>query len=768
MSAAAERPLRATYRLQLTPDFGFEHARRLIPYLRDLGISHLYLSPSLQARPGSTHGYDVIDPTRVSDELGGEAALRTLADEAHGAGLGLVLDVVPNHMAADDANPFWSDPSLRERFFDLDPMSGRHRRFFDVDDLAGVRMEDPSVFEETHRVVLGLVADGVIDALRIDHPDGMADPAQYLARLRDDGAQTVWVEKILEAGERLRDWPVAGTVGYEFLNAAIGLFVDSAAEETFTALWEHVSGDERRFAELALEAKLEQASTTFRPEIERLARAWGEEIELDTLIQAVAHFPIYRSYVEPPAAAPAADPAAPSGGLVTDEDRRAVDATGMASELASALLLDRPAPAEFIVRFQQTTPPVVAKGIEDTAFYRYARLTALCEVGGEPGRFGVSVSGFHRATSDRAEHFPAAMLTVNTHDTKRSADVRSRIAALTWIPADWTVAVHRWLSLTEELVTDGAPDDVERYFIFQTLLGAWPIEPERMTGYVEKALREAKRNTNWVSPDERWEGGVLGFVRALYEHDAFRAEFEPFVARVAEIGDRIALGHVALRLTVPGVPDTYQGDELEFLALVDPDNRRPVDFEWREALLARLAGGAEPDAGTRKLALTHRLLQLRVRRPEALGIGAAYTPLDAGDACVAYLRGEDVLVVVAVGPHALDGSLAGAAGTWRDVMSGIERTLGDTAPLTELLGDDTGIGLASCCGDDAVHRHWPGRQRRSLRPYAAQALGPIGSGSPCACWSSPGSTRRSSRAAWPGTSASSARTSCSRGSRSTS
>ena len=606
-------------------------------------------------------------------------------------------------MAADEGNPFWSDPERRQRFFDLDRVNGRHRRFFDVDDLAGVRQEDPDVFAETHRVVLGLVADGVIDALRIDHPDGMADPAQYFTRLREAGVQTVWIEKILEAGEQLRDWPVAGTVGYEFLNAAIGLFVDAAAEETFDALWEHVSGDGRRFAELALEAKYEQARTTFAPEIERLGRAWGETIDPQALIDAVARFPVYRSYVVPPGL----DGAPDSDGLVTEADRRAVDEAGMSSELGAALLLDRAAPAEFIVRFQQTTPPVVAKGIEDTAFYRYARLTALCEVGGEPGRFGVSVPGFHRANRERAERYPAAMLTTNTHDTKRSADVRARIAALTWVPAEWTVEVRRWLELTDNLVTDGAPDDAERYFIFQTLLGAWPIEAERMTAYMEKALREAKRNTNWVSPDERWEAAVLDFVRALYDHEAFRAEFDPFVARVAEIGERIALGHVALRLTVPGVPDTYQGDELEFLALVDPDNRRPVDFEWRQAQLARLSGGAEPDDGNRKLALTHRLLQLRVRRPEALGVGAGYTPLDAGEACVAYRRGEDVLVVVAIGPHAREGTLTGAAGTWRDVMTGIELELGDSAALSEVLGGphaagagpersgpDGGLGLA--------------------------------------------------------------------------
>jgi len=677
--AGAGRLLRATYRLQLTPDFGFADAQALIPYLRDLGISHLYLSPSLQARPGSTHGYDVIDPTRISSDLGGEVQLRALAQAAHDARLGLVLDIVPNHMAIDDGNRFWTDPELRERFFDLDPVSGRHRRFFDIDDLAGVRQEDPAVFDETHRLVLDLVSEGVIDALRIDHPDGMADPAGYLTRLRHAGVTTVWIEKILEGGERLRDWPVTGTVGYEFLNAVIALFVDPAAEEAFTALWEHVSGDPRRFSEIALQAKFEQAGTTFTPELERLAHAYGEAVEPDRLVGAVAHFPIYRTYVVPAGAK--------GGPAVDDADRRAVDETGMAGELASALLLERSVPAEFVTRFQQTTGPVVAKGVEDTAFYRYGRLTALCEVGGDPGRFGVSIEGFHRANSERAQRFPAGMLTTNTHDTKRSADVRARIAALTWIPAEWTIAVRQWLELTDELVADGAPDDVERYFILQTLLGAWPIEAERMTAYMEKALREAKRNSNWIEPDGDWEGRVMAFVTGLFSHEAFLAVFAPFVERVAHIGDRIALGQVALKLTAPGVPDVYQGDELPFYALVDPDNRRPVDWDWRRALLAQLSGGAEPGGETIKLSLTRRLLQLRIRRPDALGPDGAYTPLAAGDGAVAYRRGEDVVTVVAVGPRGIDGELQGAAGRWRDLMSDGELNLDERAPLRELIAE---------------------------------------------------------------------------------
>jgi len=668
---------RATYRLQLTPGFGFAAARALIPYLRDLGVSHLYLSPSLQARAGSTHGYDVVDPTRVSAELGGEPELRALAQAARDAGLGIVLDVVPNHMATDEANPFWSDPRLRERFFDTDRVSGRHRRFFDIDDLAGVRQEDEEVFEQTHRLVLSLVREGVIDGLRIDHPDGLADPAQYVARLRAGGAELVWIEKILESNERLRDWPVSGTVGYEFLNDVCGVFVDGSAEPAFTELWTSVSGERRGFAEVALEARLEQATGPFQPEIERLARELGDAVadprEVDELAEAVASMPIYRTYVEP------------GSGLVTDEDRQAIEQAGMPAPLAARLTLDAPAPAAFVIRFQQTTPPVVAKGVEDTAFYRYARLVALCDVGGDPGRFGIGVDRFHAGNAERAQRFPLGMLTTNTHDTKRSADVRARIAALTWIPDEWERRVRRWLELTEPLCQDGAPDDLERYFLLQTLVGAWPVQGERLEAYMEKALREAKRNSNWIEPDSAWEQAVLGFCRALLTFAPFLADFEPFVSQLAPAGDRIALGTVALKLTSPGVPDIYQGDELPFYALVDPDNRRPVDWRWHQAMLSRLQGGSRPDAQTRKLWLTMRLLQLRIRRPRVFA-GGGYQPLEAGDDVVAFLRGDEVLVGVAVraGPPA--GELRGGAGEWRDVLRGERRTLGEAAPLAELLG----------------------------------------------------------------------------------
>ncbi len=677
--AVAPPLLRATYRLQLTREFGFAAARARIPYLRDLGISHLYLSPSLQARPGSTHGYDVVDPTRVSEDLGGERELRALADAAHAAGLGVVLDLVPNHMATDDANHFWTDPELRATFFDIDEATGRHRRFFDIDDLAGLRQEDPRVFEATHALVLSLVAEGVIDALRIDHPDGLADPAEYFRRLRDRGVATVWIEKILEADETLPDWPVTGTVGYEFLNDVAALFVDTRAEPAFSAVWEELSGDQRGFGAVAEDAKLEQARGPFAPDIERLAAAQTDVPGgIDALTRAVASFPVYRSYVQP------------ERGVVEDADRDAVRRAQMPAELADMLLLERAAEPAFVTRFQQTTPPVVAKGVEDTAFYRYARLLSLNDVGGDPGRFGIGPDRFHAANAERSRRLPEAMLTTMTHDTKRSADVRARITALTWMPELWVETVRGWLSMTEPLRSGGAPDDVERYFIFQTLAGAWPIEAERVEQYMEKALREAKRNTNWVEQNTAWEDAVRRFVAELYGHGEFRSSLEEFVRELEFAGARISLGTVALKLTSPGVPDIYQGDEMPVRALVDPDNRRPVDWQWNETMLGRLGGGAQPEPDTRKLWLTTLLLGLRVRRPEAFA--GAYEPVEAGEDAMAYVRGGEVLVAVGIRPGVPSGTLRGVSGRWRDALYGDEHHFDDGVPVAQLL-DEFGIAV---------------------------------------------------------------------------
>jgi (1->4)-alpha-D-glucan 1-alpha-D-glucosylmutase len=661
--------LRATYRLQLTPSFGFQEARALVPYLRELGVSHLYLSPSLQARRGSTHSYDVVDPSRVSEELGGEQALRRLAAD----GLGVILDIVPNHMGASEENRFWRDAALRARFFDIDPETGRHRRFFDIDDLAAVRQEDPEVFAATHAKVLELLADGVIDGVRVDHPDGLADPAGYLRRLRDAGAERVWVEKILHPPEALREWPVSGTVGYEFLVDVATLFVDPAGERELTALWQEISGDERSFAEVALEAQLEQARGTFSAEVGRLVRV-DPRFDRGALEAALAKLPVYRTYVEP------------WSGRVERADREAIAAAEPPPELARALLLeDGAAPAELPTRFQQTSPAVTAKGIEDTAFYRWLRLLALNEVGNDPGRFSLSVEEFHAASRQRAARFPEGLLVTQTHDTKRSGDSRARIAALSTMAGEWAAHVREWRALNAPLREGGrAPDAVEEYLLYQTLVGVWPIEPERLDAYLQKALRESKRNTNWVQQDHAWERATQAFGRRVCASERFRASFEPFLERVVREGERSALGQLLLKLTVPGVPDIYQGDELWRLALVDPDNRRPVDFDARRAALARLREGAQPTRETIKLFLIARALELRARRPETFASGG-YTPLavEDGEVC-AFLRGGDVAAVVPV--RAWERSrIALPEGRWRDVLAGGTLELGGPTPVGGLV-----------------------------------------------------------------------------------
>jgi (1->4)-alpha-D-glucan 1-alpha-D-glucosylmutase len=643
---------RATYRLQLGPGFGFAEAAALVPYLSRLGISHVYLPPSFQAREGSTHGYDVVDPSSISNELGGQEAFDALVAAVREAGTGIVLDIVPNHIATDDANRFWSDRTLRSRFFDIDEVTGRHRRFFDIDHLAALRQEDPEVFEATHALALRLVAEGVVDGLRIDHPDGLADPAGYLERLRAGGAEHVWVEKILDPGEHLRDWAVEGTVGYEFLNDVCALFVDPAGEAPLTDLWVEISRDDRRFGELAFEAKLEQARTTFAPEVERLLR--DAPARVTGLERALASFPVYRTYVEP------------WTGRVEDADRAAIAEAGLPTSMARVLALETPGWDAFVTRFQQTTPPVMAKGVEDTAFYRYARLLALNDVGGDPSRFSLSVEGFHRANAERAQRFPRNLLVTQTHDTKRSGDVRARIGALAGMADEFAAHTRTWLNACRSLTSGGAPTPVEQHFIFQTLLGVWPITPERLEQYLEKAMREAKQHTTWVSVDEAHEAAVQSFARALLTHRDFLRDFVPFQRRVAEAGDRAALGQLLLKLTVPGVPDIYQGDELLCLSLVDPDNRRAVDWDERRAAL---------DDPPPKLDLIMRALALRAERPEAFA--GAYEPLPAGPDAIAFVRGDAV-----VAGALLRGSPVQVAlppGEWRDVLG--ERTVSGTLTL---------------------------------------------------------------------------------------
>jgi (1->4)-alpha-D-glucan 1-alpha-D-glucosylmutase len=649
-------PLVATYRLQLGPDLTFADASALVPYLRDLGVSHLYLSPVLQARQGSTHGYDVVDPRRVSDALGGEAGLRALA----AAGLHVIVDIVPNHMAACDENPFWADPARRAKFFDLDP-DGGHRRFFDIDELAGVRVEDPEVFEVTHAKIVELVRDGVVDGVRVDHVDGLADPAGYLARLRAAGIEHVWVEKIVEPGEALPAWPVEGTTGYDFLVDADALFVDPAGRAALDA----AVGERQSFHDVGARAKAEQLHTTFQPEVRRLRKL----ADVDELEPALAALPVYRTYLDPETRA------------ASPQDAAAVER--LPRPVADALRDPTAAPPEFVVRFQQTTGAVMAKGIEDTAMYRDVRLLALNEVGGDTDRFGISVDEFHRANEARAAAWPRALLAATTHDTKRSADVRARIVVLSGMGRAWLDFVEWWRALCAEHATGtaGGPDRDEQLFVLQTLVGAWPLSRDRLDGYLVKALREAKRHTTWVAPDGAWEHSVIDVVRAATRDTRFVETFVPFVTEVVDRADRAALGALVLRNTVPGVPDIYQGDELWNHLLVDPDNRRPIDWSVRRTLLDQQRQGAPVDRFTAKLFVTCALLELRGRFGGFADM--AYRPLElSGDVC-AFTRGApDVVVVVPTRPgRELDCPARVAPGDgWVDVLAPLDAPYGARRP----------------------------------------------------------------------------------------
>jgi (1->4)-alpha-D-glucan 1-alpha-D-glucosylmutase len=623
----------AVYRLQLTPEFGFERARELVPYLRDLGVSHLYLSPSLEARAGSQHGYDVVDPRRISDALGGEQEFRELA----AAGLGVLLDIVPNHMAAVDENPFWNDLALREMFFDVDLRTGFHRRFFDVSELAGLKQEDWEVFWGTHAKVIELVREGVVDGLRVDHPDGLADPAEYFARLADAGVEHVWAEKILEPGEELRDWPVEGTTGYEFLNDVMALCVNADAEQSFTELYESVTSDNRRFEDLVQLSKLEVAVNIFEPELRRLY----QELEIENLPLALASFHVYRTYVRPGA------------GVVEDADRDEIARANVSEDLRRILLLERPGHEDFVVRFQQTTGPVMAKGVEDTAFYRFFRLAALNEVGGNPARFGIGIEQFHDANLKRSARFPLHLLTTYTHDTKRSPDVRARIVALTWLPDETRERFEAWRADLGPLA-----DPREELLVLQTLVGALPIEPDRLDGYLEKALREGKVNTNWLTPDEEHERAVKEYAHRA----AALLSGDPFLDEVRAIGRRLALTQLLLKLTLPGIADIYRGDELEDLSLVDPDNRRPVDWDARRRVLSELQAGVEHDDRSVKLFVIWKTLTLR--REQARAFAGGYEPIDLGAGVCAFVRGGEVLVAAAATPYATPKEPEG----WRDVL----------------------------------------------------------------------------------------------------
>jgi (1->4)-alpha-D-glucan 1-alpha-D-glucosylmutase len=793
----------STYRLQLTPDFGFARASEVGEYLADLGVTHVYLSPVLEAAPGSQHGYDVTDHSRIRAELGGEDEFRAMVKRFRSHGLGTVLDIVPNHMAIPvpetlnrqlwsvlrdgPDSPFatWFDidwaaqggrmllpilggpvadclgdltvdrdggpggePVLR--YFDhvlpvrpetaLMPMrellGGQHyrltwwrdgvtelnwRRFFDITSLIGIRVEDPAVFDATHAVITRLVAEGLVDGLRVDHPDGLADPRGYLRRLAAaTGGAWVVVEKILEAGERLPDdWLCAGTTGYDALRFADGIFIDPAGETALSAEYARFSRDcgggagTARFAEVAEESKREIVTGTLPAEVTRLTAVLrgvypqaGPTDARFVLTELLTGFPVYRAYAHP------GEP--PSPVSVLDMDA-ALDAAryhlpgelhGLAADVAATALGSRGTTgraAELIVRFQQTTGPVLAKGIEDTAFYRWPRLISLNEVGGDPDRFGVHLGEFHAAAGRLAVDWPATMTTLSTHDTKRQEDIRARLAVLAEIPGEWGQRVTEWHERAMPHSPGSAAPAVDpdtEYLLWQTLVGAWPISHGRLTGYLTKAIREAKRQTSWVNPDTGYEAAVLGLAARVLDDTELAASIGEFVASIA--GDALvnSLGAKLVQLTMPGVPDVYQGCELAGLSLVDPDNRREVDYARRRSLLGDLdaghldAEGIDADLDAAKLLVTTRALRLRRDHPD--WFARSYAPLTADGAAAEYVaafaRGGSAVTVATRLPAGLRRrggwtdtalTLPAAAPSWADVLTG-DRYHGGQVLLAEL------------------------------------------------------------------------------------
>ncbi|MEV8513576.1 malto-oligosyltrehalose synthase [Dactylosporangium sp. NPDC051484] len=721
-----------TYRVQVRPDFDLDTTAGLAGYLRDLGASHLYSAPLLAATPGSPHGYDVVDPRLVSSQLGGAAALDRLVAALRARGLGLVADIVPNHMGLFQpaANPMWWDVLKHGRgsryagWFDIDwetgplvvPVLGspslddlrvdgdelryfehrfpiaegtgagtpqqvhgrqhyrlvcwregnerlNYRRFFAVTELAGVRVEDPAVFAATHAEILRWVREGLVDGIRVDHPDGLRDPGGYLARLRAAAPDT-WlvVEKILERGEALPpQWPVDGTTGYDALAEVCGLFIDPASPPAPETPW----------ADEAHERKLDVLRRLFPAELHRLARLIGPEgpddVE-DALSQLAANFDIYRTYL-------------PYGREVFDQaaDRARQQRPDLAATIdALAPRLTDPHD-ELCPRFQQLTGAVMAKGVEDTAMYRWNRFIALNEVGGDPSRYGVAPEEFHEAAAHRHRRWPAGMTTLSTHDTKRGEDVRARLAVLSEVAAEWAALQRGWRALAP------LPDPSFAALFWQTVVGVWPAEPERLRRYFTKAAREANRCTSWEAPDAAFEDAVEAALARVFADGELRDEVAAFAARITPFGWSNSLGQKLVQLSMPGVPDVYQGTELWEDSLVDPDNRRPVDFAGRRDLLAALdaaaaAGPALPPvdvSGAAKLLVVSRALRLRRDRPELFG---GYRPVTAAGSAerhvVAFDRGGALSVAtrlpvgLAAGGGWGDTELKLPGGDWTDVLTG--------------------------------------------------------------------------------------------------
>jgi (1->4)-alpha-D-glucan 1-alpha-D-glucosylmutase len=885
---------RATYRLQFHRGFTFRDALALVPYLAALGVSHIYASPLTEARPGSTHGYDIVDHNRLNPEIGTEDEFRALTAALHERGMGLILDIVPNHMGIGADNAWWVDvlewgeaspyahyfdinwydgrpdlegrvllPVLGDQYgvileageialrfdpeqgsfgfgyyehrFPVSPLSyarilaaggpalqqltaeftavkgagkrareqaavakrrlaeaaadpeiaaaidaavkswagvpGRrgtfrplhrlleaqayrlaywrvaadeinYRRFFNINDLAGIRVELPELFAETHKMIFAMVERGDIDGLRIDHIDGLFDPAGYLSQLRRlFPSLYIVVEKILARYEALPDWPIDGSTGYDFVNQLLELFIDSAAERAMTRLYHRLTGRSFDFDAVLQAAKRRIMEVNLASEMNVLARRFHRlsmsewrtrdftfNAMLAALRQVIGAFPVYRTYVA-------------KGGVAPD-DRRYLDwaiaQTKKQTRTADTSIFDflhqvlsgevpgslRPEDAlRAAMQFQQVTGPVMAKAAEDTAFYRYFRMLALNEVGGDPRRFGLSLSGFHHLMRERARARPRTMSTTATHDTKRGEDARIRLAMLSEMPREWGRLVARWLrfnrSRRTEVDGETVPDRNVEYLFYQTLVGAWPpdLHPddveamkavaERVGAYMIKAVREGKEESSWSNPNEGYEAALRRFVAAVLDAsrpNAFLVDFHGFIESIARLSAISSLAQTALKLTAPGMPDIYQGRELWDFSLVDPDNRRPPDWELRRKLLP-IVTQSEPASlaadwrdGREKLFLATRLLRLRRELP-ALFAEGEYLPLYAeggrsDDHLCAFARRDDATTLVMAVPRLVYRLHRGGeeadwgatalplpqAGRWRDVL--IDRDYDDCERLS--------------------------------------------------------------------------------------
>jgi len=631
MSSRLRIPV-ATYRLQFNKGFRFTDAGALVSYLDRLGISDIYASPVLKARQGSSHGYDVTDSTLLNPELGSERGFDALAESLREHGMGLLLDIVPNHMVASEENPWWRDVMEKGRdspfagFFDTDWLhfkgtnhkSTGYRRFFDIGDLIGVRVEDPEVFQVTHSLIFRLISEGKVTGLRLDHIDGLYDPLEYLKRLREStgGVYTV-VEKILSGDEALPGtWPVSGTTGYDFARTLNSLFVDRDGMKSLHHIYLKATNQRKSFRDLVYEKKKQVMLELFPQEIVELghwlAHLSGKLAASEAnrvLMEVTACLPVYRTYTRTLKTSPQDRKHLERAFQEAAQHSTAPD--NALSFLKRVLLLDFPANIaggdkkewlNFVRRWQQLTGAIMAKGFEDTALYNYNCLISLNEVGGSPDTSGLSVEDFHRWNLARMKYWPDTLNATSTHDTKRSEDVRARISVLSEIPDEWEERLARWQGWNGAKKPKAGgmpvPEPNMEYLIYQTLVGAWPLFAEevptfkeRLKAYMIKALREAKAITSWLKINREYEAAVLSFIDAILQDSAdneFLNDFLRFQEEIAYYGALNSISQVLLKITSPGVPDFYQGTELWDFSLVDPDNRRSVDFRKRERFLEGL------------------------------------------------------------------------------------------------------------------------------------------------------------------------------------